>query len=89
MLPAAEIVMESERITLSISKELLRKVRLLAARRQTTVAALLTEALEELVREEVDYARSKFRHFRLLERGFDLGTGGQIKTTRDELHDRH
>lgn len=39
--------MESERITLSFSKELVRKVKLLAARRQTTVSALFDPGLAE------------------------------------------
>jgi predicted DNA-binding ribbon-helix-helix protein len=80
--------METQNITLSLPKELMHRVKLLAAERQTSVAALLTQILEELVRQEDDYAHSRLRHLQLLEQGIDLGTGGQVTTTRDELHER-
>ena len=80
--------METQNITLSIPKEILLKVKLIAVQRQTSVSGLLTQALERLVQQEDTYAHAKRRHLQLLERGADLGTGGQILTQRDELHER-
>jgi hypothetical protein len=41
--------MEKQNITLSIPKNILQKVKLLALKRGTTVSSLLTQTLEEIV----------------------------------------
>ena len=80
--------METQNITLSIPKDILLKVRLLAAKRNTSVSGLLTRALEELVRHEDGYLHARQRHLRRLDQGRDLGTEGQTATPREELHER-
>ena len=80
--------METQNITLSIPKETLLKVKLLAVKRQTSVSGLLTQTLEKLVQQEDAYSHARQRHLGWLEQSTDLGTGGQISTQRDELHER-
>lgn len=80
--------MKTQNITLSLPKEILLKVKLLAVKRQTSVSGLLTEILENLVRQEDDYEHARGRHLQWLEQGIDLGTGGHVSATRDELHER-
>ena len=80
--------METQNITLSIPKEILLKVKLLAVKRQTSVSGLLTQTLEMLVQQEDAYAHARQRHLQWLEQGIDLGTDGQVVTRRDELHER-
>jgi tryptophan 2,3-dioxygenase len=80
--------MEKQNITLSLPKEVLLKVKLLAVHRHTSVSSLLTETLERLVEQEDAYNHARQRHIQQLEQGFDLGTDGQILTWRDELHER-
>lgn len=80
--------MDTQNITLSIPKEILIKVKVIAARRQSSVSGLLTQMLERLVQQEDEYARAKSRHLRWLENGHDLGTRGKIAVKRDELHER-
>ena len=80
--------METQNITLSIPKEVLLKVKLLAVKKQTSVSGLLTQTLERLVRQDDAYIHARQRHLQWLERGTDLGTGGRILTERDELHER-
>lgn len=80
--------METQNITLAIPKEVLLKVKLLAVRRRTSVSGLLTQTLERLVEQEDAYAHARRRHMDRLDQGLDLGTGGQILTPRDELHER-
>ena len=80
--------METQNITLSIPKEVLLKVKLLAVKKQTSVSGLLTQTLERLVRQDDAYVHARQRHLQWLERGIDLGTGGRILTQRDELHER-
>ena len=80
--------METQNITLSVPKETLMRVKLLAVRRQTSVSGLLTQTLESLIRQEDAYVHARLRHLQWLEQGADLGTTGQILTERDELHER-
>jgi hypothetical protein len=80
--------MERQNITLSIPKEVLLKIKLLAVKHQTSVSGLLTRSLENMVRQEDAYTIARQRHLERLEHGSDLGTGGQIMTRRDELHER-
>ena len=80
--------METRNITLSLPRDMLREVKVLAARRDTSVSKLLTGALEELVQKEREYERAKDRSLALMDGGRDLGTGGSISWRRDELHER-
>lgn len=80
--------MENQNITLSIPKNILIKIKLIAAQRQTSVSALLTRALEKLVEQEEAYAQARGRHLEWLERSVDLGTGGKPLTRRNKLHER-
>jgi hypothetical protein len=81
--------MDRQNITLSLPKETLLKVKLIAVKRQTSVSGLLTQTLERLVEQEDSYAHARRRHLEWLERGVDLGTAGRIATGRDELHERN
>ena len=80
--------METRNITLAIPEEVLLKAKLIAVKRQTSLSRLLTNALEKLVQQEDAYARAQQRHMLWLEQGADLGTGGQVVTRREELHER-
>lgn len=82
------MIMETRNITLSLSEELLQEVKVLAARRRTSVSALLAGMLRELIERETGYALARDRELAVLERGLDLGTGGEIGWRRDELHER-
>lgn len=80
--------METQKITLALRKEILRKIKAIAAREGISVSGLLTKALEELVaREEVHRAAGR-RNLRALDSAHDLGTKGKRTWTRDELHER-
>jgi Arc/MetJ-type ribon-helix-helix transcriptional regulator len=80
--------METQNITLSIPKKVLRKIKVLAAERQTSVSHLLTETLERLLDEETGYAEARQRQIEWLERGFNLGLGANKPGSREELHER-
>ncbi len=81
--------MEMQNITLSLPKDVLRKVKILAVQQGTSVSGLLRSELERLVTQEELYARAMQRHMQLMEKGIDLGTQGQIHVSRDELHERN
>lgn len=80
--------MEARNITLSLPEEVLRKAKVVAARRATSVSALLAGALSELVERESGYAAPRERSLAAFGRSRDLGTGGEIGWDRNELHDR-
>lgn len=80
--------METQNITLSIPKKVLRKIKILAAERQTSVSHLLTETLEKLIEEETGYTIARQRQIEWLERGFNLGLGNTEPSHREELHER-
>ena len=80
--------MEKQNVTLSIPKTLLRQAKIMAASQDKSLSQFLRESLEEKVREEADYSKAQKRQLRLLIKGLDLGTKGQIKISRDDLHAR-
>lgn len=75
-------------MTLSLPRPLLKQAKIIAASQDKSLSQLMRESLEEKVREETDYNKARIRQLRLLKKGLDLGTGGQVKTDRDELHAR-
>jgi hypothetical protein len=79
---------EKQNITLSWPKTLLRRAKIMAVKKEKSMSQFLTEALEEKVRDEKGYRRAKERQMRILMKGFDLGTGGRMTASREELHDR-
>ena len=80
--------MEKQNVTLSLPRPLLKQAKIIAASQDKSLSQLLRESIEEKVREESDYNKARKRQLRLLKKGLDLGTGGQVKISRDELHAR-
>jgi len=80
--------MEKQNVTLSLPKGLLKKAKALAASREKSLSELMRESLEERVKEGTGYQKAKERQLRLLKKGFNLGTKGEITISREELHDR-
>ncbi len=80
--------MDKQNVTLSLPKPLLKRARILAAGEDKSVSELIREALEKRLRESSGYAVARNRQLKILERGFDLGTGGVPAATREELHAR-
>ena len=77
---------DRQNITISLSRRVLRKAKILAARRETSVSGLLAHQIESLVGEDEAYERAQRQATALLERGFRMG--GLIQASRDELHER-
>ena len=80
--------METQDVTLSLPKDVLRKVKLLAAERETSVSAMLVRTLQDLVRRDEAYEQARRHHLKMLRRPLNLGTRGTITWTRDEIHER-
>jgi hypothetical protein len=77
---------KKQNVTISISTDTVRKAKILAARRSSSISGLLAEQIEILVAAEEAYERSERAALALLADGFHLG--GLIPANRDELHER-
>ncbi|HLA99301.1 MAG TPA: DUF6364 family protein [Anaerolineales bacterium] len=78
----------TQNVTLAIPKELLRKAKILAVKKNTSLSRLLTQTLAEIVSREEGYEQARQRSLEMLKIGFDLGTQGEIPWKREELHER-
>jgi hypothetical protein len=81
--------MDTQNVTLSIPKDILRKAKILAVRRNTSLSGLLTQTLAEIVVYDDGFEQAKQRNMQILKNGFDLGTEGSIPIKREELHERY
>ena len=75
-----------QNVTISLERQTLRKAKILAAKRATSISGLLAEQIEALVGEEEAYEQAERQALALLEQGFHLG--GVIGASRDEVHER-
>ncbi|MDX2179567.1 MAG: DUF6364 family protein [Bryobacteraceae bacterium] len=86
--------METRNITLSLPVALIKKAKVLAAQRDTSVSALVRESLEQVVSsgiyEETDkqtYEEAMADLLAAMRKGFPLDVA-RNKVSRDELHER-
>jgi hypothetical protein len=80
------INMAKQNLTVSLPQHTIRKAKILAARRGSSISGLLAEQIEILVGEEEAYERAERQAKMLLDQGFHLG--GVIRASRDEWHER-
>jgi len=78
----------SRNVTLALPEDLVRRLKILAARQDTSISALLTATLSGLADREEGYAEARDAMIRDMVRGYDLGTRGRVSWTRDSLHER-
>ena len=74
-------------ITLRLSRQTIQEARIAAAIRSTSVSALITSQIEQLVDQDEGYEPAMQRAMARMEKGFHLG--GVYRLDRDSLHDRH
>lgn len=77
-----------QNVTLALPVEMVRRLKVVAAQRGSSISRMLTERLEEILRRDDEYERGTRRILSDFEQGFDLGTQGRRTWTRDELHER-
>ena len=81
-------VADNQNITLSLPRTLLKRVKRVAADRDTSVSALMAEALDRLADEDRRYSAARKRAVAALRSAGSLGTRGRRTWSRDDLHDR-
>jgi hypothetical protein len=79
---------DRQNVTLSLPREVVREAKVIAAKRGTSISALMAGVLDGIIDEERGYRAARERSLRRLASGLDLGTGGERTWTRDELHER-
>lgn len=75
-----------QNVTLAVDSELLRKARVLAAERSTSVSGMLAAELERIIGERDRYEKAKVEAIAELRRGYHLG-GGPVPS-RAETYER-
>ena len=80
--------MNRQNVTLSLPKSLLQKAKAVAANKEKSLSEFLRESLEEKVKVATGYTRAKERQLKRLGTGFDFGSKGEIRASREELHGR-
>jgi hypothetical protein len=80
------VSMIKQNLTASLPPQTIRKAKILAAQRGSSISRLLAEQIEILVGEQEAYERAHRHAKTLLEGGFHLG--GRIPATRDQWHER-
>ncbi len=74
-----------QNLTVQLDRETIRKAKILAAKRGTSISGLIASQIKESVQADDAYESARRTALELLERGFHLG-GGRVN--RDELHER-
>jgi predicted transcriptional regulator len=76
-----------QNLTVKLDETTIRKAKVIAAKRSTSVSRLVAEEIDRLVREDDAYEQARVEALADLESGFDLGSGGQLPP-RETAYDR-
>lgn len=79
--------MAMRNLTLTLPADLVRRAKIIAATRETSISALVAEYLEALAHEEDDYDREWRDERRLMSDGLPMRVGA-VTWTRADAHER-
>jgi hypothetical protein len=74
-----------QNLTVQLDRETIRKAKVIAAKRGTSVSALVAAQIAEAVQADAAYEAARRSALALLDQGFHLGGG---RPDRDALHER-
>ena len=75
-----------QNITLSVDKDIIKKGKVIAAEKDTSISKMLSEQLRQLVEDKEKYETAKRSALQTLKKGYHLG--GKITWKREDLYDR-
>jgi hypothetical protein len=81
-----EEVRMKQNITLSIEKELIKKGKIIAARKDSSISKMMSDLLKEIVDQDDRFVAAKRNALNILKKGFHLG--GRVTWKREDLHER-
>jgi predicted transcriptional regulator len=79
--------MATRNITLAIPKEILFKIKIMAAKQDTSISALLTEVLTQMVARDEGYQAARQRHLAMLDSGLNLDSQAVLGGNREQIHE--
>lgn len=77
---------QRQNLTVSLDVQTIRKAKVLAAKRATSISGLVAEQIEALVNNDDAYEKAAASAIARMKRGYHLGGGPYA--SRDELHER-
>ncbi len=77
----------NQNLTVRLESDTIRKAKVLAAKRSTSVSRLVADEIDRLVREDEAYEQARVEALAELESGYDLGSQGRLPL-REEAYDR-
>jgi metal-responsive CopG/Arc/MetJ family transcriptional regulator len=80
--------MEKQNITLALPKDVLKRVKVMAAEEGTSISAIMEHLLHDHLARHEGYHKACQRQSAVLTKGFDLGTKGKRTWSREQLHER-
>jgi metal-responsive CopG/Arc/MetJ family transcriptional regulator len=81
-------VSSHKNVTLSLPEPLLKRFRVYAATHGQSMTSLMAEAIRTMIDQDEDRAKRNRRFLEGIRNAPDRGTGGVIRWTREELHER-
>jgi hypothetical protein len=75
-----------QNVTLSVEKNLLKKGKVVAARKDSSISRMLADLLKNMVENDDHYEAAKRSAFQLLKKGLHLG--GKVTWKREDLYER-
>jgi hypothetical protein len=75
-----------QNITITLEKNIIKKGKILAAQKDTSISKMLGGLLKEIINKEDRYEAAKRNALELMEKGLHLG--GRIVWNRESLHER-
>lgn len=80
--------MQRQNITLSLPKDIIKKAKIVAIKKDTSLSNLIRQILEDIIEKDQGYELAMKRHLEILEEGLNFNLKGKIPWTREELHER-
>jgi hypothetical protein len=77
---------EKQNLTVSLDKDIVRKAKVLAAQRGTSISQMVSVTIQQLVADDEAYEAARQRALARLAAPFHLG--GSLPCRRDEWHER-
>ncbi len=74
-------------LTVRLDGGTIRKAKVLAAKRSTSVSRLVADEIDRIIREDEAYEQARIEALADLDSGFDLGSGGSLPL-RESVYDR-
>lgn len=75
-----------QNITLSLEKDIIKRGKVIAAEKDTSVSRMLSDMLKHVVEKEEQYDAARKSALQTLKKGFHLG--GKIDWKREDLYER-